>query len=80
MKINYSEFCYSHRLSVDDKEIEEDNKIELDSLLDKLVNDLKSKGNSYEMIKVLLSAFGEYEDTEKCEQCGNYNTIINLEI
>lgn len=32
------------------------------------------------MLRTLILAYGEYEPIGKCDQCGNYDTIVNIEI
>lgn len=80
MKINYSEFCYSDRITIDGEEVHPDS-LKLRITAYNLVRDLVLKHGAKDVVKTLLYAYGEFDEgSEQCEQCGNYDTIINLEI
>ena len=79
MKINYSEFCYSDRVAIDDKKVEPYTPECLDEL-GTIVHKLATRYGTADVLKHLVLAYGEYEETEQCEQCGNWDTIVNLEV
>lgn len=79
MKYNYSEYCYNHSNSVND-EIIEDKSPRIESEVKIIFNRLLNRYGAHELFKLFLTSYGEYESSDKCEQCGNYDTIVNLEI
>jgi|694.fasta_scaffold76491_7 hypothetical protein len=83
-KYNYSSYCLGSSISINNKKLNHLDSSQDNSLLlqetEKLFNKLLLKHGSFELYKTLLQAYGEYESTEVCEQCGNYDEIINLEI
>ena len=79
MKINYSEFCYSDIVTIDDSEVEPFTTEHLEEL-SVIVNKLATRYGTADVLKHLVLAYGEYEETEQCEQCGNWDTIVNLEV
>jgi hypothetical protein len=79
MKINYSEFCYNDIVTIDGVEVEPlttNQGLNLQIIMTKLAE----KYGTADVLKHLVMAYGEYEETEQCEQCGNWDTIINLEV
>lgn len=77
MKIKYSKFCYSDRLEIKEKEADHDL---INDAFMKIISKYKTEEQKKEFIIEYLRSNGEYESTEKCEQCGDYDTIINMEI
>lgn len=77
MNFKYEEYCYSHRLSVDDQDITEDLK-QIKIANRNMFKSLNTDENALNLFKELISFIGEYEPTSRCEQCGNYDTVINL--
>jgi len=79
MKLNYSQFCYSGIIKIDNKVVEDDSN-ELKEATIKLFNYLMDKEGTKEVFTNLIQLYGEYEITDYCEQCGNYDIIVNIEI
>jgi hypothetical protein len=87
MKLNYLEFCYGGIIKIDDDTIrfeDIENKENLDKVkgaIYKMIDTYLSDSNNVKNIfRDLISFSGEYEDSKRCDQCGNYDTNINLEI
>ncbi len=75
----YEKFCYSFKLSEDDKDITED----LNAIKEanrKMFDAFNTDENAIHFFEFLIGYQGEYEPSIKCEQCGDYDTVINLEI
>lgn len=79
MKVNYSEFCYSDRITIDGEEVHPDS-LKLKITTYQVVKELIRLHGSYDVMKTLLQCYGEYQESDTCEQCGNSDTIIDLEI
>ena len=79
MKLNYSEFCYSDRVTIDGNKVEPFTEEHI-GLLTSAVAKLATKYGTADVFKQLILDYGEYEETTQCEQCGDWDTIVNLEI
>ena len=79
MQLNYSEFCYSEVITADGVKLEE-NSLQSIEVANKLFEEILRRNGTTQVIKSLLLEYGEYEETTQCEQCGNWDTIVNLEI
>jgi hypothetical protein len=75
----YEEYCFSTRISVDDNDITED-KNAIKEANQKMFDAFNTKENATHLFAFLISYQGEYEPSEKCDQCGNYDTVVNLEL
>lgn len=78
MKLNYSQYCYSEAFNIDDKSIKDN--AELQKINETIFRKLNTYENSETIFRMFLETFGNYEESVKCDQCGDYDIKINLEI
>ena len=79
MKLQYNKFCFSESFKIEDQEVESESP-EMTIAVETLFQNIVDKHGSAEMFKLLLQSYGEYEESTRCEQCGDYDEIINIEI
>ena len=76
MKINYYQSCFNETLTADDIKLAKDTK----ELTDKIAEELFMSCDKLEFIKNYLFSEGEYVDHDQCEQCGDTDLEIILEV
>lgn len=85
MILNYKKLCFDEHIQIDNKiitpeELDENKDFIVSAMHRMLEHYIADINNIPSIFHTLISMGGTYEKTERCDQCGDYNTIINLEI
>lgn len=82
MNLQLNDFCMGHTLIVDNEIIDANvlSEESYDFIIRKIFRKIINSVDKEQFILDYIRSNGEYIESERCEQCGDYNSVIKLEI
>ena len=80
MKLEYIDGCTGESFTIDGKDLHSMSSGFLKDLIYKAMKKCKNDNAFFDILRILVTTMGKWEDLGKCEECGDYNDKYTLEL